>query len=118
VVDAVLRGDGDALAAALAADPRAVDRARREHPDAVARAVAVGGPPALRRLVELGFPLDAPGAVPSLHLAVWYDEPDAVALLLDLGADPEATDPIFRGTARGWADYAGHTDLAAVLDGR
>jgi hypothetical protein len=117
VVDAVLRGDEDALTAAVADEPRAVERARNAHPDAVPRAVAVGGPPAVRRLVELGFPLDAPGAVPTLHLAVWYDDPEAVALLLDLGADPAATDPLFRTTPRGWAAYAGHDDLIAVLDG-
>jgi hypothetical protein len=115
VVDAVLRGDEDALTAAVADDPGAVERARHEHPDAVARAVAVGGPPAVRRLVDLGFPLDAPGAVPSLHLAVWYDEPDTVALLLDLGADAEAADPLFRTTPRAWAVYAGHRDAAAAL---
>ncbi len=117
VVDAVLRGDEDALTAAVAGDPGAVARARRVHPDAVARAVATGGPPAVRRLVDLGFPLDAPGAVPTLHLAVWYDDPEAVALLLDLGADPEATDPLFRTTPRGWAAYAGHDEVAAVLGG-
>jgi hypothetical protein len=116
VVDAVLRGDEDALVAAVADAAGAIERARSEHPDAVARAVAVGGPPALRRLVELGFPIDAPGAVPSLHLAVWYDEPDTVALLLDLGADPEATDPLFRSTPRAWAVYAGHPGAAAALD--
>jgi hypothetical protein len=117
VVDAVLRGDEDALAAAVAGDPGAVARARDAHPDAVGRAVGVGGPPAVQRLVDLGFPLDAPGAVPTLHLAVWYDDPEAVALLLDLGADAEAIDPLFRTTPSGWAAYAGHDDVAAVLSG-
>ena len=71
----------------------------------------------MRRLVQLGFPLDAPGAVPTLHLAAWYDDPEAVALLLDLGADAEATDPLFRRTPSAWAAYAGHDDVAAVLGG-
>ena len=116
LVDAVLRGD-ESTTAAILADPSEVDRARRAHPDAVARAVAIGGAPAVRRLLDLGFPLDPPGPIGSLHLAAGYGEREVADVLLAAGADRHATDGMFHTTPAGWARYLGEPGLAAALDG-
>jgi hypothetical protein len=39
-------------------------------------------------------------------------------LLLELGADPARRDARFRATPAGWAEHAGHAELAAWLAGR
>lgn len=116
LVDAVLRGDEAAVAERLAA-PGAAARARDRHPDAVARAVAVGGAPAVRRLLDLGFPLDPPGPVGPLHLAAAFGDREVADVLLEAGADRNATDGLFLTTPAGWARYFGEPRLAASLDG-
>ncbi len=54
---------------------------------------------------------------PTTRLTGW--ERSAVritaAALFDLGADPTIRDAIHGGMADGWADFGGHSELAALL---
>ena len=52
-----------------------------------------------------------------LHAAVSLGDPDLVALLLRLGADPTLRDARFDATPLDWARHLGRTAVAEVLDG-
>jgi hypothetical protein len=43
----------------------------------------------------------------------WHLE--AIAALLDAGADPSARDALYGSTPAGWAEHAGHQTAAAAL---
>ncbi len=55
------------------------------------------------------------GGATALHLAAQFGNADAVALLLDRGADREIRDALHDGTAAGWAAFAGQTEVSAML---
>jgi ankyrin repeat protein len=83
-----------------------------------------GHVPAVRALVALGAEPDGLGTfggpthgagVPAINVAAQAGHVDAVRALLDLGADPTIRDAIHGGTADGWAQFAGHDDIAALL---
>ena len=87
-------------------------------------AAACGRTAAIRRLVELGADVDQRGTfggpshgegVTALHLAAQAGHADAVGTLLDLGADPRATDDLYNGTPAGWAENGGNAEVAALL---
>ena len=65
-------------------------------------------------LVERGAPLPATGLTP-LHLAAGAGEVAVVQALLDLGADPAATDPQFHATPRQWARFLGRRRVVELL---
>jgi hypothetical protein len=65
-------------------------------------------------LVQRGAPVSTTGRTP-LHLAAGAGELDVVKTLLDHGADPAATDPQFHATARQWAEFLRHADVASYL---
>jgi hypothetical protein len=50
-----------------------------------------------------------------LHLAALGGHAGVVELLLARGADPTVRDPDHHGTPRGWAEYGGHPEVAALL---
>jgi len=108
------------------ADPAAVPAAIASRPGLVAWAANLGDRDAVRRAVELGWDVDRPARtdVPSdqewetaLHAAAGNGDAEMVGLLLELGADPSATDCRFQATAAQWAEHFGHHALAARLEG-
>ena len=122
LVAAVLGEDDDAAAGLLATDDGLVAAARAAHPWAVLEATTARRLRAVRRLVELGFDVNA--AIPAghgrvagmtaLHEAVSGDLA-LVRLLLELGADPDIRDAEFYATPLGWAEHGYAHEAAAVL---
>ena len=111
------------LAAALAgdaasvrrADPALRDAARQRRPGAVAQAVDLRRPDAVRVLVEAGFDVHGSGGVTPLHEAAYAGDLAMAQLLVTLGADPVRPDPEHRSTPLGWAEHAGATEVADYL---
>ena len=93
----------------------------------MAWAAQVGDRDAVRRAVGLGWDVDRRARidVPSdqewetgLHAAAGNGDRPMVELLLELGADPAATDCRFDATPAQWAEHVGHAELAGLLSGR
>lgn len=103
VLAAALRGDAATVAAAAAAG--AVVR-----PTLVTEAAGLHHWDVVRALVAAGAPVGG-----ALHYAAGAGELDMVKLLIEQGADVEATDDRFQLTPAGWADYFAHPDVAAYL---
>ncbi|WP_250556884.1 ankyrin repeat domain-containing protein [Pseudonocardia lacus] len=112
LLSACLAGDRDA---ALAADPALLARAKERRPNAVRVAAEVGRTGAVRLLVELGFDLHPDGDATPLHQAAHAGDAAMVALLLELGADPDRRDARFDATPLGWAEHNHQEATAALL---
>lgn len=91
---------------------------------ALAWAAANGRLAAVGLLLELGADPSRRGTfggpdhgegVTALHLAAQAGELGAVDALLAAGADPTIRDALHAGTPAGWAEFAGNTELAALL---
>ncbi|MDN3565745.1 ankyrin repeat domain-containing protein [Paeniroseomonas aquatica] len=115
---AVGQGDASAVAEMLAADPHLAAPRPGEAADPVALAACHGHLAVLRLLLDRGAmgaaegdPREAPTA---LMAAAGAGQQEAVALLLEHGADPALRDPVGR-TAADHATEAGHADLARRL---
>ena len=87
-------------------------------------AAANGRVDSIRTLVGLGADVDQRGTfggpshgegVTAIHLAAQSGQREAVAALLELGADPLIQDKLHGGNALGWARSNGHDDLADLL---
>jgi hypothetical protein len=87
-------------------------------------AAAVGRVAAIEQLVALGAHVDQRGTfggpdhgegVTALHIAAQAGQRGAVEALLAAGADPALRDDLYGGTAAGWAQQGGHTELSALL---
>ena len=124
-VAAALAADRRAIDRLLADDPGVAARVRERRPSLVAWAASNGSVEGVELLVELGFDLDARGRtdVPSdqpwqtaLHAAVEAGDEPMVRALLRLGADPNLHDERFDATPLGWAQHFGHDDLVALLE--
>ena len=81
----------------------------------MADAVALRRPEAVRLLVSVGFDVNGDGGTTPLHLAAYAGDVAMAALLLELGADPNRTDPAHRATPAGWAEHANAADVVALL---
>src|SRR3954469_5075444 len=90
-------------------------------------AAAVGRVAAIERLIALGADVDQRATfggpdhgsgVTAIQIAAQAGEGEAVEALLDAGAGPTIKDDIYGGTASGWAESAGHTEIAALLRAR
>jgi ankyrin repeat protein len=116
------------LGACLRADRAAVDRHLHTTPDLVAglteadhraivQAAEHGNLPAVRLMLDVGFPLNAnvgdDGATP-LHAAASAGATDVVAFLLERGADVEATDTTWGATPLCWASVGSGFRLGHV----
>ncbi|MFC0434222.1 ankyrin repeat domain-containing protein [Kutzneria buriramensis] len=105
-------------------DPAAAAAARAARPALVVWAASNGRIDAVRRLVELGFDVNALGRgdVPveqpwstALHHAAGGGDLPMARLLLDLGADPTIRDARFDATPLGWAEHEGQQELIELL---
>jgi hypothetical protein len=103
------------LEAAYLRGERAAVAGARARPELVIRAAELRRPDALRRLAEDGYDLSHKDWRTALHEAAFAGEPDLVGLLLELGADPTVKDDQYGATPAGWAEHAGHAELAATL---
>ncbi len=111
------------IASALAGDAQSVRRAdpavrtaaRQRRPGAVAQAVDLRRPDAVRLLVGAGFDVHGSGGPTPLHEAAYAGDLDLVRLLVELGADPARPDPEHRSTPLDWADHAGASAVADYL---
>ncbi|MGH9119319.1 MAG: ankyrin repeat domain-containing protein [Acidimicrobiales bacterium] len=116
-VGVCMAGDQAAVDAALADDPSLLERALLLRPDLVARASELGRPDAVRLMVDLGFDVNARHRTTALHEAAWRGDVGLARVLVELGADPSATDTEHDSTPRGWAEYGGQAEMAAYLAG-
>jgi hypothetical protein len=107
LVDRVMRGD-------LGVVDDLADPATR--PDLVDTAAQYARWDLLLALVAAGAPLPDSGRTP-LHLAAGAGQLSVVRSLLDMGANPSATDPGFHATPAQWAQFFNHSDVAALLGG-
>jgi hypothetical protein len=101
------RGDRAAATAALAATPDLAARLTGADHQVLTDAASHGHTEAVRLMLDLGFP---PGTrsgqddgATALHLAAAAGSAGTVRLLLERGADIEATDTTFDGTPLEWA---------------
>ena len=95
------------------ADPAVLADAIRRRPGAVAEAVELQRPAAVRRLVDLGFDVHGSGTGSTpLHQAAYAGDLAMCKLLVGLGADPTREDPAHRSTPIGSAEHA-HADGVA-----
>ncbi len=56
--------------------------------------------------------------VTAAHVAAWNGHADVLRLLLDAGADPSIRDGEHDSDVRGWAEYAGRSEIVRLLDER
>jgi uncharacterized damage-inducible protein DinB len=107
-VERVIRGDASVL-----------DELGDEIPTAalVDQAAAYGRWALVIGLVQRGAPITTTGRTP-LHLAAGAGELDVVKTLLDHGADPTVTDPVFHASPAQWAAFLRHEAVAEYLTER
>jgi len=93
---------------------------RKIEPDALHKAVQSGDLALMERLIsegaelDLATNLDGMEDVTAMHIATIYNQPDAVNLLIDSGADIEAK--AYEGfTPLHTAAYEGHADMVTLL---
>ncbi len=118
-LDACLRADRTEANRRLTADPTLLDRLTDADHAAILQAADHGDAPAVRLMLDLGFPLDArggeDGATP-LHLAAAAGSVEVVRLLLDRGADVESRDATFDSTPAVWASVGSGMRLGRAPD--
>ncbi|WBQ05662.1 ankyrin repeat domain-containing protein [Kribbella sp. CA-293567] len=100
----------------IEADAELAARAVRRNPHLPLVAAVLGRTEALEPLRQLGFDLLMPGRITPLHQAAFSGHLDTVKKLLELGADPDAEDPAYHGTARGWAEHNRQQEVVDYLD--
>lgn len=94
-----------------------VDDLLRRRPEALRIAGEQHDVAALSRLLDLGYPVDAtgPDRVTALHEAALHGDAGMCEWLLAHGADRSIRDRRFDATPAGWAEHAGHHELAERL---
>ena len=112
LIAAALAGQHEAIEQA---DPTLLARARRRRPEAVAEAVALRRPAAVRLLVAAGFDVNGAGGSTPLHDAAYAGDLTMARLLVELGADLERRDPVHHTTPLQWAEYAHADELVTFL---
>ncbi|MFL6073649.1 MAG: ankyrin repeat domain-containing protein [Mycobacteriales bacterium] len=124
LVGAALRADRAAVDRLRAADPAVLAEARRQRPGLIVWAAGNGRTDAVALLAELGFDVNARGRgdtpveqpwETALHHAAAHGHLELARTLLDLGADPNATETRFGANPIGWARYFGQTAMVRLL---
>ena len=105
----VLAGDRSRLVAS--AVPRLLER----EPLLLHRAAEQGRADGVRLLAEIGYDVNLHHRTTPLHEAALRGDMGLVRLLVDLGADPTTRDGEHDSTPRGWAEFAGHVEVARYL---
>jgi hypothetical protein len=111
---ACMRGDADEVERLVAADPELPAHAAVRDPERIRLAGELGRSDAIRLLARIGVDVNA-GSPTALHEAALHGHRETAELLLELGADPTRHDLAYHATPAGWADHAGHMELAAFL---
>lgn len=85
---------------------------------ALQRAAAGGHVRAVRALLDRGAATGAAeaGAPTPLHVAAGAGHLEVVRALLEAGVDPCPRERQFGATPRGWAEFAGHVEVAALFE--
>lgn len=91
-----------------------VARAQAEH-GPLPKAAALGRRDAVRLMLDVGFDINAIGRGTALHEAAFAGNLELVQALIEWGADPWILDPGYNATALGWAQHAGHDEVAHFL---
>src|SRR5262249_13955299 len=115
---ACMRGDADELHRLVAADPALAAEAAARDPERIVLAAELGRTGAIRLPVGVGAAVNAGHGNTALHEAAYHGNRAVVEVLLELGADPGRRDHGHRATPAGWAEHAGHRELAAWLTER
>ena len=71
----------------------------------------------IRRLIDLGWDINAKNRTTALHEAAMLGDLDRVRALVALGADPTIHNDSFDATPAGWAEHFGNDDARQYLDG-
>jgi ankyrin repeat protein len=107
LLGAVMRGDDARIAELLADDPDLPSRMGDGDRELLPIAASGGDDDRVRRLLDLGVPVDAPGMAngSALHYAAWWGRGSTAELLIERGADVhrETHDRGQPGTPLGWA---------------
>jgi ankyrin repeat protein len=82
------------------------------------KAAALRRQDAVHLMLDVGFDIDALGRATALQEAAFAGDRELVEALLTRGADPSIRDPEFQATAAGWAQHAGHDEIARLLEER
>jgi Ankyrin repeats (many copies) len=116
-ISAVEHAIGRCLAGGMVTDEEAA-AARQHTPDLIRVACELGKPlDVIRRLVELGWDINAKNSTTALHETVMRRNLETVKVLINLGADPTITDNSFHSTPAGWAEHFGELEIKTYLDG-
>lgn len=114
VVDELTAATG-ALLAGRQPSADLIALARQQRPDLLNQAAGFGRADAVRLLVQLGWDVNARHGTTALHSAAYAGHADMVRLLLSLGADRTIVDTEHHSTPKGWAEFAGHAEVATLL---
>jgi ankyrin repeat protein len=100
-------GDEAEARAAMAAVPDAIGRFGPQELRLLSEAAARDATDAVRVMLELGWPIDAPGMAggSALHVAAWFGCAPTLRLLVERGSPLELRDPTYGSTPLGWAAY-------------
>jgi len=100
------RGDRESAERALAEHPGLLNELSDVDAAAIVAAAEAGAAPAVRLMLDVGFPVNArggDGGQTALHAAAYAGSDETVRLLLERGADIEARDTTWSDTPLGWA---------------
>jgi hypothetical protein len=115
-VQAALRADAATIEELEAADPGLTARMIGSDPDLMVRAAATGRWDALPILASLGFAVNGSNGRGPIHHTAGDGRIEETRLLLELGADLSARDPVYGETPLGWARYFNRTEMVAFLE--
>ena len=109
LMDAILYNSPLAVAALVEAGVRVAD---------LFTAAGTNDVPQLRELLESGADINArfKGGATPLHAAAAMGHRDAVACLLEHGANRNLVDDVWDNTAAGWARHYEHVDVAQLIE--
>ncbi len=88
---------------------------QRKHPAMLHEAAAENAIEPMRRMLALGFDVNAMTSRTPLHEAALHGHIDMAKLLIGHGADPTIRDPFHYAPPIGWAEYDGRQEMVEFL---